>query len=130
MSVGELVTGLSHIGIRVHDYARARSFYELLGFTHAWGPVGADQVAAMRHRSGLEINLIANAAGGAPNILMDVPEKHPGYTHVALKIDNVRATELALSEAGIEITGRRGSNPVNALFIRDPDRNVIELAAD
>jgi lactoylglutathione lyase len=130
MSPGELVIGLSHIGIRVRDYTRARAFYELLGFKHAWGPVGPEQVAAMRHDSGLEINLIVNAVDSAPNILMDVPEKHAGFTHFALKIEDVAAAEAALAAAGIEITGRRGTNPVNAIFVRDPDRNVIELAAD
>jgi len=80
-------------------------------------------VAAMRHTSGLEINFILNAKIEG-NILMDVPEKHPGYTHMALKIDNVAATEAALEQAGIAITGKRGSV---ALFVRDPDGNVIEL---
>ena len=130
MALGELVIGLSHIGIRVHDYERARAFYELLGFEHTWGPVGPDQVAAMRNASGLEINFIVNAEDSELNVLMDVPEKHAGYTHIALKIMDVAATLAALVAAGIEITGRRGSNPVNAIFVRDPDRNVIELAAD
>lgn len=122
------VEGLAHIGIRVHDLARARAFYEALGFAFEWGPSGPEPVAAMRHASGLEINFILNAAQTkAPNILMDVPEKHAGYTHVALKIADVVAAEAALREAGIAITGRRGTV---ALFVRDPDGNVIELAAD
>jgi lactoylglutathione lyase len=125
-----LVTGLSHIGVRVFDYGRARTFYELLGFKHAWGPVGPDRVAAMRHPSGLEINFIVNGPASEPNILMDVPEKHAGFTHIALKIEDVGAAEAALAAAGIEITGRRGADPVAAIFIRDPDRNVVELAAD
>jgi lactoylglutathione lyase len=126
--VSDRVQGLSHIGIRVHDLARSRAFYEQLGFRFDWGPAGPEPVAAMRHPSGLEINFILNAKEAkVPNILMDVPEKHPGYTHIALKIDNVARTEAALTGAGIAITGRRGSA---ALFVRDPDGNVIELAAD
>jgi lactoylglutathione lyase len=120
------VEGLSHIGIRVRDLSRSRAFYERLGFQFEWGPAGPEPVAAMRHTSGLEINFILNA-GTEGNILMDVTEKHPGYTHIALKIDNVAATEAALQEAGIATTGKRGSV---ALFIRDPDGNVIELASD
>ena len=130
MPRAKLVVGLSHIGIRIRDYPRTRSFYEFLGFKHEWGPAGPEQVAAMRHASGLELNFIVNAGSNTSNILMDVPEKHPGITHIALKIDDVAAAEAALIAAGIEITGRRGSKPVNALFVRDPDRNVIELAAD
>ncbi|HEY8697132.1 MAG TPA: VOC family protein [Rhizomicrobium sp.] len=126
--VSDRVQGLSHIGIRVHDLARSRAFYERFGFRFDWGPAGPEPVAAMSHPSGLEINFILNArAAKTANILMDVPEKHPGYTHIALKIDDVARTEAALTGAGIAITGRRGTA---ALFVRDPDGNVIELAAD
>jgi len=33
------ITGLAHIGIRVHDLERSLRFYELLGFTKTAGPV-------------------------------------------------------------------------------------------
>lgn len=131
MSLREQVTGLSHIGIRVHDLVRSRAFYERLGFVWDWGPAGPEPVAAMTHPSGLELNFIINAPDAArPNILMDVPEKYPGITHIALSIGSVAATELELKAAGIAVSGRRGSDPVRALFVRDPDGNVIELAAD
>lgn len=126
--LGEAVTGLSHIGIRVHDLARSRAFYEGLGFVFRWGPFGPERVVGMRHAGGLEINLIVNAPDdAAPNILMDVAHKHAGFTHVALAIRDVAETEAALGEAGIAISGRRGDS---ALFVRDPDGNVIELASD
>ena len=120
--------GLSHIGIRVHALARSRAFYEKLGFDFSWGPAGPEPVAAMRHPSGLELNFILNAASPqSPNMLMDVPEKHAGITHVALKIGDLKSAEAMLNDLGIAITGRRGSA---ALFVRDPDGNVIELATD
>jgi lactoylglutathione lyase len=120
--------GLSHIGIRVHDLDRSRAFYEKLGFEFAWGPVGPEPVAAMRHPAGPELNFILNSASAkSPNILMDIPEKHAGITHVALKIADVKSTEAVLNDLGIAITGRRGSV---ALFVRDPDGNVIELASE
>jgi lactoylglutathione lyase len=131
MELRTLVIGLSHIGIRVHDYDRSRAFYALLGFEHAWGPVGPDNVAAMRHPSGLELNFIVNAPDpNATNILMDVADKHPGITHLALQVSDVGAIENALKAAGVAISGHRGENPVRAVFVRDPDRNVIELAND
>jgi len=120
--------GLSHIGIRVHSLGRSRAFYEKLGFDFAWEPAGPEPVAAMRHPSGVELNFILNAASPqSPNILMDVPEKHAGITHVALKIGDLKSAEAMLNDLGIAITGRRGSA---ALFVRDPDGNVIELATD
>jgi lactoylglutathione lyase len=82
MSLSSLITGIAHIGIRVHDLARSRSFYELLGFQFVTGPVGPEPVAILAHPSGITINFILNAAeAAAPNVLMDVAEKHPGYTH-------------------------------------------------
>jgi lactoylglutathione lyase len=122
------VKGLAHIGIRVHDLARSRAFYEQLGFTFAWGPAGPEPVAAMNHPSGLELNFILNAPQAKePNILMDVAEKHAGITHFALKISDVAAAEAALNEAGIVLSGKRGTV---AIFVRDPDGNVIEFASD
>jgi lactoylglutathione lyase len=131
MSLRDAVTGLSHIGVRVHDLARSRAFYEKLGFDFQWGPFGAEHVVGMRHASGLEINLIVNAPdAAAPNVLLDVPRKHAGFTHIALAVGDVTRLEAALGEAGIAISGKRGENPVRALFVRDPDGNVIELASD
>lgn len=128
MALAAQVKGLAHIGIRVHDLARSRAFYEQLGFTWSWGPVGPENVAGMTHPSGLELNFIVNAPGSEKtNVLMDVSEKHPGITHIALRIADVAKTEAALAAAGIAISGKRGSV---ALFVRDPDRNVIELASD
>ena len=128
MPLQTAVSGLAHIGIRVHDRARSQQFYELFGFRHAWGPFGPDQVTALTHPSGLELNLIVNAPESkAPNVPMDIAAKHAGFTHIALKISNVAATEADLALAGVQISGRRGKN---ALFVRDPDGNVVELAAD
>ena len=85
MPLHDSVLGLAHIGIRVHDLARSRQFYELFGFKHAWGPFGPDQVSALVHPSGLEINLIVNApVPKAPNVLMDVPAK-PASTKITVR---------------------------------------------
>ena len=131
MTPAELIKGLAHVGIRVHDLARSRAFYERLGFAFVVGPIGPEPVAILRHPSGVEINLILNAPdGGAPNILMDVAEKHPGYTHVALAIPDAEAMRDALAAAGIPISGTRGATPLAAVFVRDPDRNVIEFARE
>lgn len=130
MSLDSQITGVAHIGIRVHDLARARTFYERLGFKFVVGPIGPEPVAILEHPSGVEINLILNAANGAaPNILMDVPEKHPGYTHVALAVRDVTALQAELAAAGIVLSGGPITFPggSQAIFVRDPDRNVIEF---
>ena len=130
MSLAKHITGIAHVGIRVHDLARSRAFYEDLGFVFVAGPLGPEPVAILRHPSGVLLNLILNARDAdAPNVLMDGQDKHPGYTHVALAVDDVRAAAAALAERGIALSGGPITFPggVTAIFIRDPDRNVIEL---
>jgi len=122
---------VDHIGIRVRDLDRALAFYRVLGFDLMRRAEG-DDVAIVRNGQGVELNLVFNANAGDPgaNILMDVPEKFPGYTHIALRVGSIPATLAALKAKGIEIT----QGPVSfgedghvSVFVRDPDRNVIEL---
>lgn len=124
------ILGLAHIGIRVHNLERSVCFYELLGFTKTAGPIGPEPVAILNHPSGVEVNLVLNApTANAPNILMDVHEKHPGITHFALLCPNIMAAKEQLEAAGIPLSGGpvRFGPGAQGIFVRDPDRNVIEL---
>jgi len=122
---------VDHIGIRVRHLDRALVFYRVLGFELAHRAKG-DDVAIVRNTHGVELNLIFNANAGDPeaNILMDIRDKFPGYTHMALRVASIPATLAALKANGIAITqgpvsfGEQGHVSV---FVRDPDRNVIEL---
>ncbi len=130
MTASLLITDIAHLGIRVHDLERSRRFYALLGFELTAGPMGPEPVAILQHPSGVEINLILNAANAeATNVLMDVAEKHPGYTHVALAIRDIEKAKAFFEDRGIAITGGPNTYPGGArgMFVRDPDRNVIEL---
>lgn len=120
---------VDHVGIRVSDKDRSIGFYKELGFA-LLADAGFEQghPVIMRHSSGVVINLLgpSNVAEGV-NILMDVKEKHPGYTHMALRIASIESARKFLAENAIEITGSFSFKGMNAIFIRDPDRNVIEL---
>lgn len=126
------LTHVDHVGIRVTDIARAQAFYEKLGFfvdPKEESPNG--RARGLVNRAGLRIHLIYNGRpheGG--NILMDIAEKWPGYTHAAFIVDDIDALATWLAQEDIRITegpsvfgdGRR-----KVCFIRDPDRNVIEF---
>lgn len=125
-----LITGFGHVGIRVHDLARSVRFYEKLGFEKTVGPIGPEPVAILLHPSGIELNLVINAPDAAvDNPLMDVPHKLPGITHIALHTSDLDAAREVLEGHGVELSGGPVEFPhgARAFFVRDPDRNVIEI---
>ena len=126
-----IIDGVDHIGIRVADLDRAMAFYKLFGFeAHRAGK--NDDVMVIKNSQDVEINLIYNAndTNDDKNILMDVPNKYPGYTHVAFRVGSIANTVAALNENAIEITQGPvtfGEDGHVSVFLRDPDRNTIEL---
>ena len=122
---------VNHIGIRISDRAVSVPFYETLGFK-TLADAGFDQghPIIMRHASGVTLNLLGpSTKDKGVNILMDVPDKYSGITHFALQVRSLDDTKAFLARAGIEITGSFSFKTMSAVFIRDPDRNVIELDA-
>jgi lactoylglutathione lyase len=92
----------------------------------------AYDVAIIRNEHGVELNLVFNANAGDPatNILIDIRDKYPGYTHIALRVASIPETVAALNENGIPIAQGPvsfGESGQISVFVRDPDRNVIEL---
>jgi lactoylglutathione lyase len=125
------IQAVNHVGIRVREKARSVSFYESLGFALVTD-VGFDRghPVIMRHPSGVVLNLLGPTTTGADsNVLMDIEEKHAGYTHIALTVSTLEAAREFAAAHGIEITGSFSIGDMSAIFIRDPDRNVLELDA-
>jgi lactoylglutathione lyase len=127
---------IDHIGIRVADFARSIAFYGRLGFDCIRNDEAA-RVVVLRHPSGVELNLLDNVTAtpdtpetpDAVNILMDIEQRHAGYTHYAIEVPSVRSAlgflvglGLAVSEGPVTFGDGKTS-----VFIRDPDRNVIEF---
>lgn len=124
------IKGINHVGIRVTNLDSAREFYESLGFNFIIGPVGPEPIAVMEHPSGVNLNFILNADSAiSNNILMDIPQRHPGYTHIALDVSDINPVLARIKTLGIEITEGPITMPDGGsmFFIRDQDRNVIEF---
>ena len=125
------IESVNHVGIRVKEKEVSIEFYRRLGF-ELLGDAGFEQghPVIMKHPSGVVVNLLGPATSSTnTNILMDVDEKHPGYTHVALTVGSLPEAREFMAQNSIEITGSFSFGSMSAIFIRDPDRNVIELDA-
>ena len=123
------ITNFDHIGIRISDRETSVTFYQLLGFELlADGGFDNGHPLVMLHPSGININLLGPAtAKPGENVLMDEPLKYPGITHLAVKVKDAELTEEFMKTNNIAITGRREFRGTSTIFIRDPDRNVLEL---
>lgn len=127
-SLAPPILAFDHVGIRVSDRARATHFYQRLGFaeTAVFPEYEANEMVST---SGVRINLIYNATAHRHNTLLDEPIKLPGITHPAFIVDDLQAMEQWLQKENILIT--EGIHPIGprriALFIRDPDGNVLEF---
>ncbi|PWV59889.1 VOC family protein [Plasticicumulans acidivorans] len=124
------IVAFDHVGIRVSDRAQALAFYQRLGFSES-AHFPDYEANEMLSADGVRINLIFNAARqpAAHNVLLDAAVKLPGMTHPAFVVDDLTALQDWLQRQGIRIT--EGPHPIGprriALFIRDPDGNVLEF---
>jgi catechol 2,3-dioxygenase-like lactoylglutathione lyase family enzyme len=125
-----MITAYDHIGLRVTDRARSMSFYEALGF-HLDEEHSTQTALEIVNEAGVRLNLILN---GRPtperdNILLDRPQKWPGYTHAAFIVERLSQVlewaakeKIAITEGPVD-WGRRLT-----CFLRDPDSNVLEYS--
>jgi glutathione S-transferase len=123
------ITAYDHVGLRVTDRARSMAFYEALGFRLDEEHSSATALEIV-NESGVRMNLILNGEPTAlrDNVLMDRPEKWPGYTHTAFIVERLSETLDWAAKKNVTITegpidwGRRIT-----CFLRDPDSNVLEF---
>lgn len=120
---------VDHVGIRIREKERSVAFYEALGFvveTDTGFEHGHPII--MEHPSGVVLNLLGPATDDpGPNVLMDIDIKHPGITHVSLRVSSLEDLRTVLADKEIAVTGSLEFGGLHAVFIRDPDGTVIEF---
>ena len=120
---------IGHVHLKVSDIDRALGFYrDVLGFdvTQQAGDQAAFLSAGGYHHH-LGINTWESRGGSAP------PPGTTGLYHVAIRYPDRATLGDALRrvvEAGIPITGATDHGVSEALYLRDPDENGIELYRD
>jgi catechol 2,3-dioxygenase len=120
---------IGHVHLKVADIERALGFYrDVLGFevTQRWGPSAAFLSAGGYHHH-IGLNTWESRGGSPPA---------PGTTglfHIAIRYPDRRSLADALRRlvaAGISLDGVADHGVSEALYLRDPDDNGVELYWD
>ena len=134
------MTAFNHVGQCVTDLERSKRFYcELFGFAFEReitpGDEGSAQLlsltpplgmtAAYLVRDGLVLELLHFSADGQTLPFRPRTMNEPGLTHVSLSVDDIDEVCARLPTYGGEVV--EGSNIGAAVFIRDPDGQLVEL---
>jgi catechol 2,3-dioxygenase len=120
---------IGHIHLKVSDIDRALGFYrDVLGFdvTQRYGDEAAFLSAGGYHHH-LGLNTWESRGGSAP------PQGTTGLYHVAIRYPDRATLGDALRrvvEAGVQISGATDHGVSEAIYLRDPDGNGIELYRD
>jgi catechol 2,3-dioxygenase len=122
-------TCIGHIHLKVADLERAVAFYSgVLGFevTQRYGRQAAFLSAGGYHHH-LGLNTWESAGGSPP------PAGATGLFHLAIRYPSREALADALRRliaAGIPLDGASDHGVSEALYLRDPDENGVELYWD
>jgi len=125
----DAATRIGHVHLKVADLERAIAFYHgVLGFdvTQRYGRQAAFLSAGGYHHH-IGLNTWESAGGSPP------PPGTTGLYHVAILYPTRAALANALQrliKAGIQLDGASDHGVSEALYLRDPDENGIELYWD
>lgn len=144
------IDGMVHVNINCTNYARSKTFYEMLGFEEVWqvpATNSAEVNAAVGMSSYRVTGAIMKLKGVAPAVLIDLlqwhePEDHsppyanlyrPGLARLALRSSDLQADYEYLVAQGVEVlsppaTVYASANHGSCFFcFKDPDGTFLEL---
>jgi lactoylglutathione lyase len=134
------MSAFNHVGQCVTDLERSKRFYcDLLGFTFEREINPPDDssaklmsltppmqmTAAYLVRDGLVLELLHYAADGQTRPFRARTMNEPGLTHLSLSVDDIDAVCARVADFGGEVI--ESSNIGAAVFVRDPDGQLVEL---
>ena len=128
-SLAPAATRVGHVHLKVADLDRAIEFYSgVLGFevTQRYGPQAAFLSAGGYHHH-IGLNTWESAGAQPP------PPGHPGLYHTAFLYPDRKSLAQVLQRAiaaGIPIDGAADHGVSEAIYLRDPDQNGVELCRD
>ena len=120
---------IGHVHLKVSDLERAVAFYEgVLGFdvVTRYGEEAAFLSAGGYHHH-IGLNTWESRGAGPP------PPHTTGLFHFAIRFPDRRTLAQAVRrvlEAGVPLTGASDHGVSEAIYLRDPDENGIELYCD
>jgi catechol 2,3-dioxygenase len=120
---------IGHVHLKVADLDRALGFWhEVLGFdiTHRYGDQAAFLSAGGYHHH-IGLNTWESRGGSPP------PPGTTGLYHVAVRFPDRRTLAEAVKRvlgAGIRLDGASDHGVSEAIYLRDPDENGVELYCD
>jgi catechol 2,3-dioxygenase len=121
-------TRIGHVHLKVADLDRALSFWrDVLGFEVTQRRDGAVFLSAGGYHHHIALNTWESKGGQAP------PPGTTGLFHVAVLYPDRKALADALRRvvaAGINIDGASDHGVSEALYLRDPEGNGVELYRD
>lgn len=119
---------IGHVHLKVADLPRALGFWrDVLGFEVMLERPGAAFLSAGGYHHHIALNTWESAGGTPP------PAGHTGLYHVALLYPDRASLAVALRrvlEAGLRLEGASDHGVSEALYLRDPDGNGVELYRD
>ena len=129
MTTAPAATRIGHVHLKVADLQRAIDFYSgVIGLTvtQRYGGQAAFLAAGGYHHH-IGLNTWESAGGTPP------PPGHTGLYHTAFLFPDRAALGQAMDRAlraGIEIDGAADHGVSEAVYLRDPDGNGVELYRD
>jgi len=130
----------NHTGQVVADLERSKRFYqEVFGFQPWYEITPPDEMTAKLNCLGPPLGITASylvldgfvlelMAYSVPGATAPYPPRtmnQPGLTHLSISVDDVRATATKVVEHGGQVV--EASDIGVALFVRDPDGQLLEL---